>query len=242
MESTVRLREFVDTGDGHVDLETAQAGLLVVIAFGQSYQVGVGPGSFRSGRGGFVIGAQSGYGRSRLLGRAEGVQIDMPWRAAIRVFGPAIADLADQAVSLADVRVGLPPAADVVDRLAETPPGRRVDLVEGWLRTAAESQPAANPTVLRALRLIDAGASSVSTMSRDLGCSRGYLHRAVRAAIGQPPSVLLRVARLYRLLGAEGGSRSWAERADSAGYADHAHLCHETHALAGRTPTELLTG
>lgn len=52
MESRVRLREFVDTGDGSVDLEMAQAGLLVVISFGQSYEVGVGAGTLTRARGG----------------------------------------------------------------------------------------------------------------------------------------------------------------------------------------------
>ncbi|MGI8869096.1 MAG: helix-turn-helix domain-containing protein [Mycobacteriales bacterium] len=136
--------------------------------------------------------------------------------------------------------MGLPRSAAFVDRLAETPPGRRAGVADRWLRDIADGQPPPNPTVVRALRLMDAGAPSVAALSRELGCSRGYLHRAVRAATGQPPSMLLRVARLYRLLGAEGTSRSWAERADRAGYADHAHLCHETRALTGRTPTELL--
>ena len=242
MEPRVRLREFADGGDGRLHVEMAQAGLLVVIAFGQSYQVGVGTGPLAAGHGGFVIGAQSRYGRSRLLGRAEGVQIDLPWCSAARVFGPAVADLADRALPLADVRIGLPPAAILAERLSETPPGDRAAVVAGWLRGAASRQPAPNPTALRALRLIDAGASSVSALAGELGCSRGYLHRSVRAATGQPPSVLIRVARLYRVLGPADASRSWAQRADQAGYTDHAHLCHETRALTGRTPSELLGG
>jgi AraC-like DNA-binding protein len=242
MEPRVRLREFAEASDGHLDLEIAQAGLLVVIAIGESYQVGVGTGPLTAGHGGFVIGAQSRYGRSRLLGCAEGVQVELPWCTAARVFGPAVASLADQALPLADPGIGLPSAAILAERLGVTSPGERAAVVAGWLRSAASRQPAPNPTVLRALQLIDAGASSVSALARDLGCSRGYLHRAVRAAIGQPPSVLLRVARLHRVLGAEDAAHSWAQRADQAGYVDHAHLCHETRALAGRTPRELLGG
>jgi len=242
MEPRVRLREFAEAGDGRLDLEMAQAGLLLVIASGQSYQVGVGAGPLTAGHGGFVIGAQSRYGRSRLPGRAEGVQVELPWWAAAQVFGPAVADLADQALPLADVKIGLPSAAILAERLSITSPGERAAIVAGWLRGAASRQPEPNPTVLRALRLIDAGASSVSALARDVGCSRGYLHRAVRAAIGQPPSVLIRVARLYRVLGREDASRSWAQRADQAGFTDHAHLCHDTRALTGRTPTELLGG
>ena len=37
----------------------------------------------------------------------------------------------------------------------------------------------------------------------------------------------------------EAGTVSWAEMAARGGYADQAHLCRETRAITGHTPTEL---
>jgi AraC-like DNA-binding protein len=233
------LRTFRDVRVGEVDLELAPAGVLLVIAFGEPYGVGLGNDPLVAEARGFVVGSQSRHGRSALVGTAEGVQVDLPWSAAAVIFGPELTDLADRAVGFPD----LSGSADLTDRLPETPVTDRRRLVGGWLRARTESHEGPTPLAVRALQRIEEGAPSVGALASELGCSRGHLHRVVRSATGQSPSTLVRVARLHRLVALSGTQRSHRSLADAAtllGYADHPHLCHETRQLAGRTPTQLL--
>lgn len=232
------LRLFRDHGRRQTDTETAPAGVLLVIAFGDPYQVGIGVGELATRKSGFVVGAQSQHGRSTLTGTAEGVQVDLSWSHAAAIFGPQLAELADLAVALPDLAGG----AELVDRLPGTPTTDRARLVHDWL-VASRSYVVPSPVVDRALSRIEDGAPSVGQLAIELGCSRGYLHRAVRAATGQPPSMLIRIVRLHRLIGLRAVTdprESLAQTAAQVGYADRAHLCHEARQLAGRTPTELL--
>lgn len=233
------LHLFRQLSTGRTDIETAPAGVLLVIAFGDPYQIAIGDGAFTSAAGGFVIGAQSRHGRSALAGTAEGVQVDMSWSCAAAIFGPDLAALADLPVAMADLLGG----AELIDKLPDTPPTERARLVGDWLAERSRSHDGPSPLVERALSRIVGGAGSVSQLAVELGCSRGYLHRAVRAAIGQSPSTLMRIVRLHRLIGLRAiadprESLAWV--AAEVGYADHAHLCHEARQLAGRTPSELL--
>ena len=233
------LRTFRDRRVGQVDLELAPAGVLLVIAFGDPYGVGLGDGPLVAAPLGFVVGSQARHGRSALIGTAEGVQVDLPWSVAMAVFGPEMTDLADQAIDFP----ALPGAAELMDRLPETAVADRRRLVGGWLRARAESHHAPTPLAVRAVQRIEDGAPSVGDLAAELGCSRGHLHRVVRGATGQSPSTLVRVTRLHRLVALslrQGTHRSLADAATLLGYADHPHLCHETRQLAGRTPTQLL--
>jgi len=233
------LRTFRDVRAGEVDLELAPAGVLLVIAFGDPYGVGLGDGPLVDAPQGFVVGSQSRHGRSALIGTAEGVQVDLPWSVAVAVFGPEMRDLADRAVGFPE----LSGAAELMDRLPETAVTDRPRLVGGWLRARTESHHPPTPLAVRALQRIEDGASSVGDLAAELGCSRGHLHRVVRSTTGQSPSTLVRVARLHRLVAlseTQGTHRSLADAATLLGYADHPHLCHETRRLAGRTPAQLL--
>ena len=224
---------------GQVDLELAPAGVLLVVASGDPYSVGLGDDPLVVVPHGFVVGSQSRHGRSALIGRAEGVQVDLPWSVAAAVFGPEVKDLADRSVGLPD----LSGSAELTDRLPETAVPDRRRLVGGWLRARAEAQDDPPPLAVRALQLIEDGAPSVGDLAAELGCSRGHLHRVVRSWTGQSPSTLVRVARLHRLVALSQTQRTRRSLADAAtllGYADHPHLCHETRRLAGRTPTQLL--
>lgn len=237
--STAALHLFREQGTERTDIETAPAGVLLVIAIGDPYQVGIGDGAFTAAASGFVIGAQSRHGRSALAGTAEGVQVDLPWSCAAAIFGLELAALADVAAGLPDLVGG----AELTDRLPETPIKHRARLVGDWLAERRRSHGGPSPLVARALSRIEDGAPSVSRLAGELGCSRGHLHRAVRAATGQSPSTLIRIARLHRLIGLRATAGPWeslARAAAQVGYADHAHLCHESRQLAGRSPTELL--
>ncbi len=228
------MRRFSDQRCGGVDTECAPLGVLLVAAVGDSYRVGVAGQSTQAMVGGFVIGPQSRYGSSALVGVAEGVQVDLPWSSAVSVFGADLPDLADQAVAL----TALPGGARVVERLSETAAGGQVAVVGAWLHEQRLAHRAPSPLAVRALHRIEEGVCSVADLAAELGCSRGYLHRTVHAATGQPPRTLIRIARLHRMLGWRGPG-SLADGAAAAGYSDHAHLCHEAHRFAGRTPRQL---
>ena len=233
------LRTFRDVRAGQVDLELAPAGMLLVIAFGDPYGVGIGDEPLVSAAAGFVVGSQSRHGRSTLIGTAEGVQVDLPWSTAAAVFGPELTEFADRAVGLPDLSGG----AELVDRLAETAVTDRSRLVARWLRARAEEHRSPTPLAAYALLRIEQGAPSVGALASELGCTRGHLHRVVRSSTGQSPSTLIRVARLHRLVAlspTRSGQGSLADAAARMGYTDHPHLCHETRQLAGRTPTQLL--
>lgn len=233
------LRTFRDRGAGRTGTEIAPTGVLLVIAFGDPYEVGIGDGALNSSAQGFMIGPQSRYGRSALVGSAEGVQVDLSWSVAAAIFGPELVDIADLAVWLPD----LPGGADLSDRLPETPASNRARLVGDWLRVRSQTHDGPSSLVSRALTRIEAGVSSVGLLAHELGCSRGHLHRAIRTTVGQSPSTLIRIVRLHRLIELRarvGPHVSLAQVAAGAGYADHAHLCHEARRFAGRPPAELL--
>jgi AraC-like DNA-binding protein len=231
---TATLRAFRDQQSGEAVIETAPLGMLLVIGVGDAYDVGVGGRSIGSAVGGFAVGPQSCHGSSALTGTAEGVQVDLTWSAAAAIFGPELSDLADQAVVITDLSGGRTLVDQMVDESAE----ERVMLIRQWLRSRAETHRGPPPGVARALRRIEEGAGSVGDLAAELGCSRGHLHRSVRAVTGQSPTTLMRIVRLHRLIRHRGNGRL-ADLAAAGGYADHAHLCHETRLLAGRTPSEL---
>jgi AraC-like DNA-binding protein len=236
------LRTFHDVRVGQVDpvlLELAPAGVLLVVAFGDPYSVGLGDDPLVDAPRGFVVGSQSRHGRSALSGTADGVQVDLPWSVAAAVLGPEMRDLADRSVGFPE----LSGSTELIDRLPETTVTDRRRLVGGWLHARAASHDRPPALAVRALQRIEDGAPSVGDLAVELDCSRGHLHRVVRSWTGQSPSTLVRVARLHRLVAlsqTERTRRSLADAATLLGYADHPHLCHETRRLAGRTPTQLL--
>ena len=97
------LRTFRDVRVGQVDLELAPAGVLLIMAFGDPYGVGIGDQPLVPAEHGFVVGSQSRHGRSALVGTAEGVQVDLPWSVAAMIFGREMTDLA-RAVGLSSWR------------------------------------------------------------------------------------------------------------------------------------------
>ena len=79
------------------------------------------------------------------------------------------------------------------------------------------------------------------------GRSARNIERRVKVWAGQPLRGLRRFHRAESTFletrdDMEAGTVSWAEAAIEGGYADQAHLCRETRAVTGRTPTELARG
>ncbi|HEY8338242.1 MAG TPA: DUF6597 domain-containing transcriptional factor [Egibacteraceae bacterium] len=114
----------------------------------------------------------------------------------------------------------------VIERLASAPPIDRA--VTGLVARLAAAPPGATP--------------SVAALAHDLGYSERQLLRRCTAAIGYGPTILARILRFQRFLDAAARSpgRSLAALAADAGYADQAHLAHETQRLAGVPPSALL--
>lgn len=192
----VSRRAVRDVAGGSVGCETAPAGVLLVVAAGDPYRVGrvgIGDGPLAAMPGGFLIGAQSHYGRSALGGTASGVRVDLPWAVAVRVFGSLLADLAEGTAPVAE----LPGARNLADQVADTGSARPV---VRWLRGLTGSHGAPPPLAVQALERIEAGATGVGQLAVELDCSRGHLHRTIRLATGLPPLTLIRVARIHRLI------------------------------------------
>jgi transcriptional regulator GlxA family with amidase domain len=75
-----------------------------------------------------------------------------------------------------------------------------------------------------------------------LSISERQLRRRFVAQVGYGPKRFARIMRLHRLLhlGRRHPEATLGWLAAAAAYADQAHLAHDCHELAGRTPTALL--
>ena len=90
-----------------------------------------------------------------------------------------------------------------------------------------------------------AGSSSARELARATHLSERQLHRRCNAAFGYGPAFLLRIHRVQRFMQLARdavGSRSLADLALAAGYADQSHLTREIQAIMGTTPAIVLRG
>ncbi|NGO15472.1 helix-turn-helix transcriptional regulator [Streptomyces sp. HC44] len=98
-----------------------------------------------------------------------------------------------------------------------------------------------DPLATEAARRLAAREIRVADLAADLGVGERQLHRRVTAAVGYAPKTLARIARLRRLIGADGSATmSLADRALAAGYASQAHMTDEVRRLTGVTPVRFL--
>ena len=79
-------------------------------------------------------------------------------------------------------------------------------------------------------------ATSVAFLTRESGMPRRTLYNRMRATIGLPPRLALRIERLHEALFELNNGGSIAAAAAGAGYADQAHFTRETVCLLGETP------
>jgi transcriptional regulator GlxA family with amidase domain len=96
-----------------------------------------------------------------------------------------------------------------------------------------------------------AGRVGVQELAADTGWSRRHLLNRFRGQVGLGPKTAARVLRFQRAArllvpGSVYGTRpvtaaSISDVAAACGYADHAHLVREFHALAACTPSEYLS-
>jgi AraC-like DNA-binding protein len=148
----------------------------------------------------------------------------------------------------------VPELAGLPARMAEVPdwPRRFALLDAALLRRLGASAARPDPEVAWAWRRLveSAGRIGVRELAADTGWSRRHLLTRFRGQVGLGPKAAARVLRFQRAArllvpASVYGTRpptvvSISDVAAACGYADHAHLVHEFHALAGCTPTEYL--
>ena len=144
----------------------------------------------------------------------------------------------------ADAVVGSDEAARLSEALAAAPAGARPMLLRGWAEHRIASGVARDPAVAAAAELLAADPSlRVRALADRLGYSERQLRRRVHAEVGYGPKLLARILRLQRTLRlvAADPALSLADAAFVGGYADQAHLGHESTELAG-VPAGALLG
>lgn len=239
--AVVRAVGFEDPGPGGwTSREYPGATVPLIIDIGSGWEVrdprdpAGGTARLRS----FVAGVWDGPTDVATAGPARCAQYDLDVRAARRILGVPMSELANRAVALDDV-LGAG-ARDLAERLADVGdwPGRFA-LVDGVLARMLREAPPADPCVSWALDRISAtgGRVRIGLLARDLGWSHRRLIARFRDQVGVAPKTVARVARLQGVLGWAGAARGdWARVAAACGYADQAHLVREVRALTGMTP------
>jgi AraC-like DNA-binding protein len=175
-------------------------------------------------------------------GRGHCLQVDLRPRAARRLLGVPMHELANRTVALDDV-LGAG-ARELVARIAETQGWpARFALVEDAIAARLAGAPPLRREVGWALGRIAAGArpARVGDVARELGWSHRRLIARFRDEVGLPPKRVARIARFERVQAALAAdpAADLAGVAARCGYADQAHLSREVGELAGMTPSRL---
>jgi AraC-like DNA-binding protein len=202
----------------------------------------------------FLAGMHDGPVLTEFTGHQHGVQVDLSPLGVFALLGRPMPELANATPQLTELDT--PGLAGLPARLAEAPdwPRRFALLDDALLRRLDASAARPDPEVAWAWRRLvrSAGRVGVQELADDTGWSRRHLLTRFRAQVGLSPKTTARVLRFHhaaRLLvpGSVYDGRpsidtpSISDVAAACGYADHAHLVREFHALAGCTPTEYLS-
>jgi AraC-like DNA-binding protein len=203
----------------------------------------------------FLAGMHDGPVLTEFTGHQYGLQVDLSPLGAFALLGRPMPELTNVAPQLTELEV--PELAGLPARLAEEPgwPHRFAVLDAVLLRRLDASAARPDPEVAWAWRRLrrSAGRVGVQELADDTGWSRRHLLSRFTAQVGLGPKTAARVLRFHRAArllapaSVYGGdpaspSPSITDVAAACGYADHAHLVREFHALAGCTPTEYLAG
>lgn len=203
----------------------------------------------------FLAGMHDAAVITEFTGHQQGVQVNLTPLGVFRLLGRPLPELTNRVPQLDEL--GVPGLARLPVRLAEdetwTARFARVDAT--LLRLLEESRAQPDPEVAWAWEqlLRSSGRVSVQWLAEGTGWSRRHLLTRFRDQVGLAPKPAARVLRFRRAaellvpgsgLG-EGPGRPAryriADVAAACGYADHAHLVREFHALAGCTPGQYVT-
>ena len=153
----------------------------------------------------------------------------------------SLAEAADRAVE-ADALDALVPA-----RLEEVVlgPGSLRSRAQALARMASEAPiPEPDALISAAMRTFRSrpGPAPVRRAAYELGVSERHLQRIFRATVGVSPSLAARLVRIDRLQHLLSGAvkPDLATAALRVGFADQAHMAHETRRFLSATPSELL--
>lgn len=177
-------------------------------------------------------------------GDAFCIQVDLTPLGAMRLLGPALADLTDHIVDLADIDATF--CDGLESRLvAQDGWAARFCLVENWL-TARLMTGYPDDQRLRVALAALGGASGevrIAPLSERLGISRKHLHQLFKSRLGLSPKTYMRIARFQRAANdLRSAKASIAAVAAANGYADQAHLTREFRAFSGLSPIGYLRG
>ncbi|NMO90224.1 AraC family transcriptional regulator [Actinomycetospora sp. TBRC 11914] len=207
--------------------------------------------------GSFLDGLSDAAAVTEFRGHQAGVQVDLAPLGLLRLLGAPGREVTGAPV-VADDLAALSPAgaalAALPARLGELPdPGARLALVTATLTDLlADSVAAPDPEVAHAWRRLEhaGGRVPLPALAAEVGWSRRHLSRRFAAQVGLAPTTTARVLRFRcaadllvpRPGEPAGPARRIADVAQTAGYADHAHLDREFRALAGCTPQDYVAG
>lgn len=193
-----------------------------------------------------VCGPETAAWRVALPAGSQAVGMRFRPGVACAVLGFDGRELAERRVPLADL-LGTRAHRRLVQHTgdAATAEQRLATMVRhlrSWQQQAREPDPA----VLAATRLLERHPGvSVTELARQVGLSARQLNRRCLAAYGYGPAMLRRILRLQRFLrlaAHPAATTEIAALAHAAGYTDQAHLSHDTRAIAGVSPADLLRG
>jgi AraC-like DNA-binding protein len=202
----------------------------------------------------FLAGMHDAAVHTEFVGHQHGLQVDFSPLGVFALLGRPMPELTNVAPQLAELED--PELVTLPQRLADLPDWpRRFAFLDALFLRRFET-PAAQPDreVAWAWRQLErsAGRVGVGELADDLGWSRRHLLTRFRRQVGLAPKQAARVLRFQRAAGllvpaaVHDGSPapvapSISDVAAACGYADHAHLVREFHALAGCTPSVYVT-
>jgi AraC-like DNA-binding protein len=190
-----------------------------------------------------VVGPQSRPGLSiHLSGVVDVFTIHFQPTGLHRLFGWPIPSLVNEGVELADL---LPRARCLRDAISSAGSfEERVAAAEWWLLgTSGASVPPSPVDHAARLLLRSGGGTRVADLAARSELSVRQFERRFTAAVGLPPKLYGRTARLARALAFKERrpELGWAEIALATGYADQAHLVRDCTALAGAPPKRFMS-
>jgi AraC-like DNA-binding protein len=119
----------------------------------------------------------------------------------------------------------------------------RVSYLEEWLAPRLAQKPSSR-LVAEIHRRLEAS-KKVSRLADEMGFSRQYLNRIMKAEVGVDLKTFSRILRMRRLTGTLRGllqPPDWSGLAVSFGFYDQSHLIHEFRDLVGLSPGEFIRG
>jgi methylphosphotriester-DNA--protein-cysteine methyltransferase len=119
----------------------------------------------------------------------------------------------------------------------------RVSYLEEWLAPQLAQRPSSQ-LVTEIHRRLEVS-RKVSCLAEEIGFSRQYLNRIMKAEVGVDLKTFSRILRMRRLTTMLRGARQrpdWSGLAVSFGFYDQSHLIHEFRDLVGLSPREFIGG